>query len=143
MKSQQIVVSAFIHHDGKILLAQRAADEDFLPNVWEQVGGKLEWGENPYDGLVREVKEEVGITVKPLYPYFVSHYTPDDERHLVEIAFICEVVGNAEVKLSSEHQAYAWITAEEVKVRPDMTDFMKEEILAGFDFISGKRDSKT
>lgn len=62
-------VTAFICWDGKALLAQRADDEDFLPGYWEQVGGKVEPGETQEAAVIREVKEEAGINVKPLRPY--------------------------------------------------------------------------
>lgn len=135
MKYQNVAVSAFIPHNGKVLIVQRAADEKFLPNIWEQVGGKVEWGENPLAGLVREVKEEAGITVKALQPYYVSDYTPNDERHMIEIGIICEVIGNPDITLSPEHQAYAWATEAEIKNHPGITDWMREEILQGFNFL--------
>jgi len=135
MKYQNVAVSAFVPHDGKVLVVQRAADEDFLPDNWEQVGGKIEWGENPFDGLVREVMEEAGITVKPVQVYWLSDYTPNSDRHMVEAGIICELVGSPDVKLSHEHQAYKWVTEDEIKKISPMTDSMREEILAGFNFL--------
>lgn len=139
MKYQKVAVSAFILKDDKVLIAKRAADEDFLPDSWEQVGGKVEWGENPFDGLVREVKEEVGLTVKPGQVYWLHHYTPNKERHMIEVGIICELVGDADVTLSDEHQEYEWVTEDEVKQVSPMSDPMREEILAGFEFLR-KRD---
>ena len=63
-KYQRVATSAFIYKDGKALIAQRAVDELFLANHWENVGGSLEWGEHPTDGLLREVLEESGLHVK-------------------------------------------------------------------------------
>lgn len=68
-KYDDISVTAFILWQGKALLAQRAADEDFLPNYWEQVGGKVEGGESQEEAVIREVKEEAGIDVKPVRLY--------------------------------------------------------------------------
>lgn len=135
MKYQNVAVSAFIPHEDKVLIVQRAADEDFLPNSWEQVGGKIEWGEDPFEGLVREVQEEAGITVKPLQAYWVQSYTPNSDRHMVEVGIICELVGKSDVTLSEEHQAYEWVTEDEVKAISPMTDSMREEILSGFSFL--------
>lgn len=135
MKYQNVAVSAFIPQGDKVLIVQRAADEDFLPDSWEQVGGKIEWGETPFDGLIREVKEEAGIAVKPMQVYWLTDYTPNGERHMVEAGIICEVEGNPQVQLSNEHQAYRWVTEEEVKNVSPMTDSMREEIIAGFVFL--------
>ena len=137
MRYQNVAVSAFILHEGKALIVQRATNEDFLPNKWEQVGGKVEWGENPFGGLVREVKEESGLEVQPVQTYWVWSYTPQGERQTIEVAVMCEIVGGAEVTLSSEHQAYRWATEEEVRALSDadITKPMREEILAGFEFL--------
>jgi 8-oxo-dGTP diphosphatase len=135
MKYQRVAVSAFIPHNDRVLIVQRAADEKFLPDMWELVGGKVEWGENPYLGLVREVKEEAGIIVKPLQPYYVSDYTPNKGRHMVEIGIICKIIGSSTIKLSLEHQDYYWATEEEIRNHLQITEWMKQEILIGFEFL--------
>lgn len=134
MRHQIFAVSAFIPHQGEALIVQRAADESFLPDHWEQVGGKVEWGERPYDGLIREVREEAGLTVEPVQVYWLLDYAPASERHIIEAAIICRLSGEPAVRLSSEHRAYRWVTAEEVRDVAPMTDAMRESILAGFAF---------
>lgn len=44
----------------EILITRRRADTVF-PGSWELPGGKLEPGESPEDGVVRELREEVGV----------------------------------------------------------------------------------
>lgn len=48
--------------DGKILLSQKK--RGFGAGILNGVGGKIEKGETPVQSLVREAKEEIGITVK-------------------------------------------------------------------------------
>jgi 8-oxo-dGTP diphosphatase len=60
-----IVVGAAIIRDGHVLAAQRA-EPRALRGRWEFPGGKTEPGEDPADGLVRECREELGVTVRPL-----------------------------------------------------------------------------
>ncbi|MGH9856381.1 MAG: hypothetical protein ACRD4B_00925, partial [Acidobacteriota bacterium] len=62
----------------------------------------------------------------------VYHYLDEAKDSVVEIAFICKVVGSPEVVLSPEHEKYKWITAEEVNAVQPMTDMVKEAIKKGF-----------
>lgn len=135
MKYQNVALSAFILNNDKALIVQRSATDSFRPNNWEQVGGKIEWGENPYDGLIREVKEEVGLDIKQLQPYWLSDLTRNDQQHEVEIAVICELIDEPTVILSTEHQAYQWITEEEAKTVTPMPDSERQAVLAGFEFV--------
>ena len=56
------VVAALIERDGKLLLARRDASSD-QAGLWEFPGGKVETGESHQAALVRELQEEMGITV--------------------------------------------------------------------------------
>ncbi|WP_306369963.1 (deoxy)nucleoside triphosphate pyrophosphohydrolase [Nocardiopsis sp. CC223A] len=58
-----IVVGAAIIRDGRILAAQRA-EPAALRGRWEFPGGKVDPGESPADALVRECREELGVTVR-------------------------------------------------------------------------------
>jgi len=55
------VVAALIQHDGKLLICQRRHDAAF-PLKWEFPGGKVQPGESPERALVRELREELGVT---------------------------------------------------------------------------------
>ena len=50
---------------GKYLVSQRSADKDTDPLKWETVAGHSIAGETSLDAALREVYEEVGITLKP------------------------------------------------------------------------------
>ena len=49
--------------DGRILLARRAVEP--AKGKWDCVGGFVEEGEHPLDGLRREVREETGLGFAP------------------------------------------------------------------------------
>ncbi|MEX0649479.1 MAG: NUDIX domain-containing protein [Candidatus Andersenbacteria bacterium] len=133
MKHQIAATSAFILHEGKALIALRSKEDDILPDYWEQVGGKLDWGESPEEGVTREVQEESGLHVRALRPYAVMSYMNEKkERHIIEVAYLCELVGPAEVTLSQEHQEYRWITEVELGSVAPMSEEMKESLRQGF-----------
>lgn len=54
------VVAGLIIHDGRVLLTQRRADQDF-PFAWESPGGKVQSGEAPDLAVARELHEELGV----------------------------------------------------------------------------------
>ena len=56
----KIVTAAVIIEDGRLLLAQRAAD-DPLAGLWELPGGKVEEGETLQQCLERELMEEMSL----------------------------------------------------------------------------------
>jgi 8-oxo-dGTP diphosphatase len=73
----EIVAGALIDERGRVLIAQRPAGKE-LAGRWEFPGGKLHPGESPYSGLVRELREELGVDVhaaERLIRY--SHEYPD------------------------------------------------------------------
>jgi len=59
----EVVAGALYDADGRVLIAQRPAGKP-LAGRWEFPGGKLDPGEEPFAGLVRELREELGIEVR-------------------------------------------------------------------------------
>jgi mutator protein MutT len=57
-----IVVAAVICRDGKILITRRL-DTAHLPGLWEFPGGKVEPGETLKAALMREIREELGLSI--------------------------------------------------------------------------------
>ncbi len=58
----QIVVAGALVSAGTLLVAQRERPPE-LAGLWELPGGKVAAGESDADALVRELQEELGITV--------------------------------------------------------------------------------
>ena len=104
------VVAGLIWKDGKFMICQRPENKA-RALLWEFVGGKVEKGESREDALVRECKEELDVTVKPLDVFFtVDHVYPDITIRLV--LFNAEIV-SGEPKLL-EHADLKWIRADEI-----------------------------
>ncbi|MBO1336982.1 (deoxy)nucleoside triphosphate pyrophosphohydrolase [Streptomyces sp. VRA16 Mangrove soil] len=60
-----VVAAALYGADGRLLAARRSAPPQ-LAGRWELPGGKVEPGETPEHALVRELREELGVTAEPL-----------------------------------------------------------------------------
>lgn len=58
-----VTASAVLEDGGRVLLARRAIEP--AKGKWDCVGGFVEEGEHPLDGLRREVREETGLDFAP------------------------------------------------------------------------------
>ena len=84
-----VAACALVDIDGRILLAQRPEGKS-MAGLWEFPGGKVEAGERPEETLIRELYEELGITVNEacLAPLtFASHAYED--FHLLMPLYVC------------------------------------------------------
>ena len=89
MKLLLVVAAALVDTDGRVLIARRPKGKEF-EGLWEFPGGKIEANERPEDALIRELSEELGITVKAacLAPLtFASHAY--DDFHLLMPLYVC------------------------------------------------------
>ena len=101
------VVAAVIRDGGRILAAERGYGD--FKGGWEFPGGKMEPGETPEAAVVREIEEELRVTVRPTA--FIETVEYDYPTfHLTMHCFMCEVV-SGEITLT-EHLAMKWLTKE-------------------------------
>jgi 8-oxo-dGTP pyrophosphatase MutT (NUDIX family) len=112
-----VAVGAMIEHEssGKIFLAKRADTADYLPGIWEDIGGRIKQFEEPEEALRREVSEETGLDIEILKPLTIFHDYRGKriaENELLIITYWCKARSN-QVVLSNEHSAYQWVSPEE------------------------------
>lgn len=67
------VTAAIIKQDDKILICQRAKDDD-AALLWEFPGGKLEEGESLEECILREIKEELALDIAVIGIFAESDY---------------------------------------------------------------------
>jgi 8-oxo-dGTP pyrophosphatase MutT (NUDIX family) len=111
----------FIEHEGEFLLLKRAP-HSYEGNRWTGApGGKMEPGETPLEGALREVREETGVIlptatfIQTVYFRFDGHFeyalhlfhTRLKEKPIVHIDY-------------NEHTEYQWATLQDALKMPIM-----------------------
>ena len=103
-----IAVKSFIINDkGELLQIQRRSNDIHKPGQWDIPGGRLDHGEDPYEGLKRETHEEVNLDIDIQIPLDIHHFTRDDGQKITMIIFLCKPTSN-NIQLSEEHTEHCW-----------------------------------
>ena len=104
------VVAALLWQGERFLACQRPAHKA-RGLLWEFVGGKVEPGETKQAALVRECREELGVTISVGEVYLeLTHTYPDITIHLT--LFEGRILEGTPQKL--EHADLRWITPAEI-----------------------------
>ena len=106
------VTCALIFLDQKVLCAQRSESMQ-LPSLWEFPGGKIEKGESPEACLIREIKEELAISISIVGSLRPNEHVYSDVKVIRLIPFL-SLWESGELKLL-EHQQVKWLAQEELK----------------------------
>lgn len=100
-----VAQKAIIEHEGKILVCKGVGD-----TVWEFPGGRLHKDELPQEGLAREIKEELQLTLQIGQPVFIT--TSRHSKSGIVSLFIvyrCTVVGEVVTIPNEEVVEMCWI----------------------------------
>lgn len=114
-KNPKNTATAIVVRDGKLLVAKR--NKEPQKGKWDFVGGFLNEGETPEEGLRREAKEELGIDIERLefIGNFSGEYSYNDQTFpIVDSAYFVEFSG--EPKLSSENSELAWLPPHKIDI---------------------------
>lgn len=97
--------------DNNILMLQRSAQSP-RPHGWDFPGGGVDKGEDPSVAVIRETLEEAGIQIAQ--PRLLNTYHGEiDAGEYVALGYSARV-DDISVQLSWEHEAYRWMTIDEV-----------------------------
>lgn len=107
-------VGAVVVHEGRVLLVRRGREP--LKGQWSLPGGLLEIGESLTAGVVREVREETGLTVELIELIeLLDRIHREGERvryHYVIADYLCKVAAG-ELKAASDADAVRWVQRKE------------------------------
>ena len=99
------VVAAIIKKDNQFLVVQRNRKKH-LGLKWEFPGGKVQESETFEEALLREIKEELNITIN-IHEKIAEEKYKDDKIDIVLYYYLCSLK-NGMMKLN-EHENFAWV----------------------------------
>ena len=109
-----LVAAAVVLRDGEVLLTRRLKGVH-LADFWEFPGGKLEPGESPEDAVVRECREELGVELRVVDIFDVTHHRYP-AREVLLLFYACEWVSGEIQHLGvAEH---AWVRPSDLNRYP-------------------------
>ncbi len=116
MKVVLVVACALVDADNRVLIAQRPKGKA-MAGLWEFPGGKVDSGETPEAALIRELKEELGITTwaSCLAPLTFASFSYD-AFHLMMPLYVCRKWEGTPT--SVEGQAIKWVRATRLREFP-------------------------
>jgi len=105
-----IGVAMLLEQNMTILLGKRSAG-NFGAGLWEFPSGRLESGETPFEGVIREGREELNLDLTPIQ--IIDAYTfKREEDDLMLLNILCNFEGV--LRKSDEHDELKWVKLEEV-----------------------------
>lgn len=122
-------VAAVVVRGDTLLALRRAAHKDAGAGLWETLSGRLEPNEDPFGAVGREIVEETGLRVeidrRPL-----TAYTARRRAHpMIVIVYRARHLAG-EVRLSDEHDAFAWLNPDEFAARSSLDKLVAAARLA-------------
>jgi 8-oxo-dGTP diphosphatase len=132
-RETDIVIAAFVMHEGRLLLVRHAKLGKWLPP-----GGHIEPDETPDEAVLREVREETGLDVELVHreeiagdgcsgivrelalPFYANVHSVGDHDHAC-LFYLCRA-GSGRVSISHESRGHRWVTPQELAEAGDVPE---------------------
>lgn len=121
MTKREASIGFIFNKEGKILLLQRARNDDWMPMKWATLGGGVEAGEDPTLTLKREALEEANA--KLINIQYIRDKV-EDGTHVYVYRAICD--NPDEINVCHEHEKFKWVDVEDVPKYNTVPDFLKD-----------------
>lgn len=83
----QLAIEAwFVAPDGHVLIQQRSMQCEQSPGIWSVTAGRVQAGESSLQGCLREVREELGLSLLPSEPECIRRIVrTDGSQHIWDV----------------------------------------------------------
>ena len=105
-------VCALVRREDRILGMKRSKTKDAAPDIWEAVSGRLEPGEDPLEGVIREIREETGLVVRVDPRPWAAFTTERAGVPMIIVYYVAQWIAG-EVRISEEHSEARWMDSSE------------------------------
>jgi len=122
-----IAVKAFIVKNNAVLMIQRSKEARDGFEEWEFPGGRMEFGEIPENALIREVKEEAGVSIEILQPISTWTIVRNGMEQTVGITYLCKTNCD-KIILSNEHIEYKWVQINDLMSFSGLPENIKDNL---------------
>jgi len=104
----------FLNEKQEVLLLKRAISPSL--GKWDTPGGFLENGEDPIDGLRREMREELSLEIElgPILTIFIDHYGKNEDVVYTFNVFYEAKILSDDIKLDHENSEYKWFAKDDI-----------------------------
>ena len=114
------VLGVVVRPDGRYLITKRVMTKAWAPGWWEVSGGAAQAGEESYDAVLREVREETGLDVSGAEGGYVFTYHRENpgegDNYFVDVYRFVLDFTEEDLKLQTEEtDGYRLATVEEIK----------------------------
>ena len=123
------VLGVVARPDGRYLITKRVMTKAWAPGWWEVSGGAAQAGEESYDAVLREVREETGLDVSNAEGGYVFTYHRENpgegDNYFVDVYRFVLDFKEEDLKLQTEEtDGYRLATAEEIRALADQGIFL-------------------
>ena len=111
-----------IDKDGDVLVVRRSDTHPYVPLTPDLPGGKIEDGETVVEGLLRELREEIGLEVAPTDVKEIkteqinNYFGKDYQVSLYEL----RLEKKCHIQMDFEHDMYEWIPLAKLQIVGDI-----------------------
>jgi len=96
-------IHAYIcNRHGQYLIQRRSLNKRILPGIWDIHMGHVASGETSEEGLLREIREEIGISLDPSAIRGHKRFVWLEQKHIVDLYFIRADIDLCELTLREE-----------------------------------------
>jgi 8-oxo-dGTP pyrophosphatase MutT (NUDIX family) len=112
------ISACYCEYEGKVLLLKRHISRS-QGETWGVVAGKMEVGEDPPTAMLREIQEEIGVTLGPKeIAYLGKLYIQQEGVDYIYHMFHTTFHKMPAIHLSDEHTEHRWVTVDEAQKLP-------------------------